>query len=147
MEMVFDHLVVMLHPVSYRQRTPNAKYEMWICKRKESQPADVARAKAIMWIRNRHTYFSIRLNSFSSNLFNVHLNLVKVSLIYELSYIPTSNLWYAKKWGSNVFFAGNNRIKLNLIVHRNWYNSNTNIMRQKLTCKKWVQSNLISFVP
>ena len=28
MEMVFDHLVVMLHPVSYRQRTPNAKYEM-----------------------------------------------------------------------------------------------------------------------
>ena len=25
--MVFDHLVVMLHPISYRQRVPNVKYE------------------------------------------------------------------------------------------------------------------------
>ena len=37
--MVFDHLVVILHPISYRRRTPNVKYEIWQSKQKESKPA------------------------------------------------------------------------------------------------------------
>ena len=37
--MVFVHLVVILHLISYRRRTPNEKYEMGLSKQKESKPA------------------------------------------------------------------------------------------------------------
>ena len=63
MEMVFDHLVITLHPISNQQCTSNVKYEAVVplfsgdafsvsCRTtlKEQRPVNVVCPKAIMWI-------------------------------------------------------------------------------------------------
>ena len=106
----------------------------------------------------RMKYFSNRFILFSSTLSSAQLNLVKVSVMYVLSYVFMYVLRMAhtfnqvlfdmpKKWGCNIFFANNNRIALNFTVHWNEYNSTNKIMCQQLTFKKWVQSNVVSVVP
>ena len=129
-----------------------------LCKQKELQPVNVACMKAFskMFVA-RMKYFSTRFMLFSSTLSSAQLNLMKVSVMYVLSYVCMYVLRMAhtfnqvlfdmpKKWGCNIFFANNNRIALNFTVHWNEYNSTNKIMCQQLTCKELVQSNVISFV-
>ena len=60
-----------------------------LCKQKELQPVNVARTKAFYksFFVARMKYFSTRFILFSSTLSSAQLNLVKVSVMYVLSYV------------------------------------------------------------
>ena len=130
--MVLNYLVVMLHPIFYRLRAPNVKYEAvvpvllgknfsvfvtWISKSKDSQP-NVARTKAITWIISSTWIFFIQIEFILVLLNLVKLCLIQVNLvIYLLLYVLYLRLiystkysltvWYVKKWGCNIIFSNN----------------------------------------
>ena len=101
-ERVFDHLGMMLHPISNHQCKLNVKHEaakslffggsflslfsLDFLNQKNRSLLTWLISTRLCGSQASHTYFSIRLKSFSSTLSGVQLNLVKASVVYAFSH-------------------------------------------------------------
>ena len=93
LDMVFDHLFVMLHLIKLLTR------------------------KRLCGSLAAHTYFLIRMNSFSSNLSSVQLNLVKVPLMYVLWFRTLHQVLFDMPKNEDVISSSLISIELHLKVH------------------------------